>query len=492
MNKNKFINLIWIIIFILFFVFFTRLYPLILYDADDWTYVAQDRRMLPIIGYWNPSKVLPETLMPLCGAISAYLVDIFVNDYVVSFTIVSSFVVSFLITLYVQSFYVLIKKKFKLEKIKSIIVMGLFLIFHLVIFYIPYNSNEYLFYAHDLNCYYNLIPNIICFIIIFKMMTFDFIDYSFPKKITLKSGFILLMFLLSIFSNLYCNITLITYIASVLLINCINSMKNKFNIMDFIKKNSMLIVAIIIWIISLLYELTGLRAQRPYDGIYRESIVQCIKNLGYVICNYINKPFIIVSLVTCVFGIVIFSKNKVLKDNDKKLFNMFITVTICILVLTLYFILISAKVSPENIFKAESLFGLYAYLIIMLSFVMCYLLNSTRIFNTFIVILLAFFIVETNCAISTFKPNNLSLISIKKTKEIDDYIINEIINADENGVKALELRVPRDNTSDNWPISDYFGERISYTLFRHKRISRKIEINIIPDERLNEKFGVEN
>ena len=294
MNKNKFINLIWIIIFILFFVFFTKLYPLILYDADDWTYVAQDRRMLPIIGYWNPSKVLPETLMPLCGAISAYLVDIFVNDYVVSFTIVSSFVVSFLITLYVQSFYVLIKKKFKLEKIKSIIVMGLFLIFHLVIFYIPYNSNEYLFYAHDLNCYYNyLIPNIICFIIIFKMMTFDFIDYSFPKKITLKSGFILLMFLLSIFSNLYCNITLITYIASVLLINCINSMKNKFNIMDFIKKNSMLIVAIIIWIISLLYELTGLRAQRPYDGIYRESIVQCIKNLGYVICNYINKPFII-------------------------------------------------------------------------------------------------------------------------------------------------------------------------------------------------------
>lgn len=46
------------------FVWFTQIHPLVVYDADDWTYLAYVRSATPIWGDWNPAKVFPETVMP--------------------------------------------------------------------------------------------------------------------------------------------------------------------------------------------------------------------------------------------------------------------------------------------------------------------------------------------------------------------------------------------------------------------------------------------
>lgn len=78
--------------------FFCRCCPLILYDADDWIYIAYKRIPLPIWGGWNPSRVFPETFMPLAGRISAKLVFPLIGDYVLAVMLVSAFMCALLIT----------------------------------------------------------------------------------------------------------------------------------------------------------------------------------------------------------------------------------------------------------------------------------------------------------------------------------------------------------------------------------------------------------
>ena len=479
---------LWIILFALFFIFFTNIYPLILYDADDWTYVAQARSFMPIIGDWNPAKVLPETLMPLAGSISAFIVNIFVKDYVKSFMLVSSLLVSFFITIYIRSFYVLIESKFKLGKIKSSIVSLIFLAFHFIMFYSLEYNNEYLFYFHNVNCCYNyLMPNLICFTLVFNMITKEECgDYSMPKEYKIKSGIVALIYFLAIFSNLYCNIVISVYAGSKLLIEIIRKSKSKIKLNEFCKKNAKLILILGLWVISVLYELTGERALYGQDGNILELIVTCIKNLIYVIITYINKPLITISLVVLILSIITFIRKKIWKDTD--LVELFEKIIICIFVIALYFILISSKVSTNNIFRTEALFGLYAYMLVILSLFICYLLKNFNIFNVFIVVLLAFLTIETNCAIPSYKINNSTQTPVEQVKKINSYILGEIIRADKEEKSTLQLYVPKYETTDNWPISTYYGERISNTLYRHKVISRKLIIDIIPDESINKKF----
>lgn len=54
-------------IFAFLFVFFARVHPLMLFDTDDWQYISYSRHAVPIWGDWNPTRVFPETVMPLAG-----------------------------------------------------------------------------------------------------------------------------------------------------------------------------------------------------------------------------------------------------------------------------------------------------------------------------------------------------------------------------------------------------------------------------------------
>ena len=55
-------------------LFFACVHPLVLHDGDDWGYSSYSRGALPIWGYWNPSRVLPEILSPACASAAAYAV----------------------------------------------------------------------------------------------------------------------------------------------------------------------------------------------------------------------------------------------------------------------------------------------------------------------------------------------------------------------------------------------------------------------------------
>ena len=77
----------WILVFTWCVVFFYQIKPLVPYDLDDWTYIAYRRLAIPVWGLWNPSKVLPELLLPFCSEVGVRLIMPFLKDYLHSLSL---------------------------------------------------------------------------------------------------------------------------------------------------------------------------------------------------------------------------------------------------------------------------------------------------------------------------------------------------------------------------------------------------------------------
>lgn len=61
--RKKSVFIINLLLFIFVLIYFTQISPLVPFDGDDWRYIGGIRPPFPLWGVWNPTRVLPETLM---------------------------------------------------------------------------------------------------------------------------------------------------------------------------------------------------------------------------------------------------------------------------------------------------------------------------------------------------------------------------------------------------------------------------------------------
>lgn len=135
MKKDCLVILLWqISIFIVCFVFFTQVSPLIPYNGDDWYFTGAMRKPYPIWGVFNPIKVLPEVLEPFGGYIAAFLVYPFLGDYVRSISIVQSCIVSLFILAFCVSFTCFLVRRMKMTRFQAIVAELLFLLSFFIVY----------------------------------------------------------------------------------------------------------------------------------------------------------------------------------------------------------------------------------------------------------------------------------------------------------------------------------------------------------------------
>lgn len=87
------IALFFFLVFLL--LFFFSLHPIVIFDTDDWGNLCLSRPLYPTLQTYNPSKILPEFLMPLVSLISVKLLYPITNDYVFQHHLVLPFVIHF-------------------------------------------------------------------------------------------------------------------------------------------------------------------------------------------------------------------------------------------------------------------------------------------------------------------------------------------------------------------------------------------------------------
>lgn len=299
-----------LVIFISMFVFYTSIKMLTISDPDDWTYISKIRIPFPSLNEYNPAKVLPETIMGLCGYFAAYVIYPIIGDYTWSMTLVYASIVSFAIAVSIVCVCTLIKFLLQCNIWTSISGSLVFFLLHFIIFKAGESNNNFLFTASNLNCFMNYtIPLLSCFIMV--MLIFKkYINcengkpyYLCSDKKTTIIGLMILWSYLNIFSNMICNIILVAPITFLFLRNALIALKRKSINKKFFIENYMYEYVLLLEMICLFFEGNGNRAA-SFEVNWMSAIENTLHDLKGIV-GIIDKKIIVLCVLIVVLSLIV-------------------------------------------------------------------------------------------------------------------------------------------------------------------------------------------
>ena len=478
---------IWILaVFFFFVVWFTRIHPLTVYDADDWRYIAYVRTALPLWNDWNPARVFPEVFMPLMSAVAVHILMPVLGDYLQALTVMHGIVVALFIGLYMYCFLQMLRRVFSLSVWGNIYASALFLIFHFLIFRSYDNRNVYLFYCWDLTCYYYyLIPALLNASLVMSMMGRSGEKEYIRSMSVERQGLLAVAVYFAIFSNLPASGILAAYAGSVLLKDLLVQLLHRENWKKFWKDHDLHMGVLVVWLISAVFELSGGRAGADYMGT-QVPLLQAIKEAAYAFTrlpSYSNPAFLGTAGILSVLAAVLFVRKK---ENRQPFAAEAAVSLIGFGAMLVYAVLLCAAVDLSYTRRMEYQFGFLFYLLLLLVLLFAYVLERLPRLYLVIPVLLCVLAGECNTLDKTYLESNQTNLDPQICNQITQDMIDAFLQADAAGESTVDLQLPVWESSDNWPHSVYIGDKITDSLYEHGMISRKIKAtpNLTVDKNL--------
>lgn len=493
-KKAKLWDALWCAaVFAFFYIWFSKIHPLIIYDADDWTYIAYVRSAAPIWGAWNPAKVFPEVLMPFFSNIFLHTLVPLAGDYITGFTVGHALVVSGFITVYAWTLVALLRRSFHLSNLTSILAGTLFLIFHFLIYRTEDAGNTYLFHCLDLNCYYNyLLPALLNAILVMHIMKNPRFEKFMQEAEPAKIGIFYILVYFAIFSNLVTSGMLAALAGSFLLLNLLKTIK-KFRLMDYVKENSLWLVILVMWMISAIYELSGGRA----SGSSGSSLLYNMRETAYFLKEILVNANLLFWMT--VFAIVVMAVAQFLLTRKKgaeeaTVVQHLVPLFVAGAALMIYMLAICAIVWTGNAYRVEYQFPILFYGILVVFIALGYLLEKQPKLMLLLPLLTVFLVSDVNTMGKTFKDSLMSDYGSEACANVSRDIIRQYMEADEAGLEEVTIYVPQHvadpENADNWPHSQVLLHRIGDALYEQGILSRPMPATFVVDPAVNQKYNI--
>lgn len=494
MKKEKRWEALWyFVVFAFFFIWFSKIHPLVIYDADDWTYIAYVRRATPIWGEWNPAKVFPEVLMPFFSNIILHTLVPLVGDYITGFAVGHAFVVSGFITVYAWSLVEMLRRNFSLSRLTGILAGTLFLVFHFLMYRTSDFGNTYLFHCRDLNCYYNyLLPALFNAILLMHMMGNPRFDQFLAEAEPAKVGILYILLYLAIFSNLVTSGMLAAFAGSHLLLNLLKTIKH-FKLRDYVKKNYLWLVILVMWFISAVYELSGGRASDSSGS----SLLYYMREAAYFLKEVLVEanPLFWVSVFTItILAVVQLLLTKDKAESEATLLQHLLVLSVAGAALLVYMLVICAMVWTGNVYRVEYQLPLLFYGLLVVFLALGYLLQKQPKLLLALPLLIVFLASDVNTMGKTFNDSLMSDYGAANCANVSRDIISQYIAAEEAGLTETTIYVPQHaadlKTHDNWPHSLVLCHRIGDALYEQGILSRPIYATFVADPAMNQRYNI--
>jgi len=460
----------YIILFVVFFVFFSYIHPLLPFDTDDWWYNGISRPPYPKLGLWNPTKVLPEILQPFMCMIAAYVIYPITGDYFQSLTLSNAFIVALFITIYFYSVHKILKKQFNVSNVLGFCIIIFYALLHFLILRIYKTNNDYLFYSRDVTCYYHYsIPNLFCCSLVLWLMRKNLDSI----KSLWQWGILILVTYLAICSNLYSSVILIAYSGSILLIDLFAENKQqKIWCIKYIKSHYYYLSIIVFWLIIQIIEVNGERAN-SYGYLHLSFIESLRETIIRFIGIQYNPRFtrltifiIVVSLLTQ----LIYHGKK-----EKNLIKNYCIQIISLILSISYLILLSTKVKPEYIQKGDVIFPMLFFFFLFFINCFAYLCTKLKYIKTIIPLMCFIIFYDIHSVQNVFKDVQYwNGTTLQEARIFNKYIIDKVCQADATECDTLTIKVPWYNDYINWPLDYEHSHYVGITLYKHNIIKRPI------------------
>ena len=463
-----------VLIFLFFYVFYTRIEPIMVSDPDDWTYIGYTRIPVPLWKNWNPAKVMPETLEGILGSVAAFFVYPITGDYISSFTYVFAAVVAIGITLYTLVMTKLTERVITSSKNDAIIASFFCLILHFLVFRQDVGEyNKFLLTASNLNCFCNYILPMLLNAAIAMWLVGNFAmerdaddiikGIYIDKKNTYRYGLLLLVLYFAVFSNMASNIVLISTCSFIVVARFITHVKAKKefdirnnNIFSFVKRNILYCYIFAMEIVNLIYEANGGRAE-SLDWVGGYNTIQDLKEV------YVQRNKLICFLLgmICLIGIIL-----IFISNCKPLKKALIIGYYSLFVTWIYMFLLFARIGNNKIARSENVFTLLFFVLMITCIVVGYLLSKSKAIQCGSVMIVGLLFLYA-CGGSYEPSDSYYNGDIATCYAVNNNIIDQFVLADKQHMDVFELHIPADGLG----YYSFSGERIAATLYKHKIVS---------------------
>ncbi|QGH31064.1 hypothetical protein [Kluyvera intermedia] len=484
-KKNLHTRFYFLFIFIITLLFFTIIHPVTIISGDDWQNMAASRSIFPEWGGFNPIKVMPELSFPFSARVASTLIMPFGFDFLTSVMIITAILTATILTIFLYQTYLFIVEKFDVTSFSAKAATFIFFLCFFGLFKTKDNSNSsYLLWEINITCYYHYIyPALINSSFVLFLMRQNKGDNILKKDHALRNATICLVSYVCIFSSVFANIILCSYSGLMLLIGIY---EHRLKLIDALKANLFHVFILLLWIMAVVFEGNGGRAsQIESSNLQLVSTIQSVD-------RYLSSIDLFY-FYTLLFGVVAalsISLSAYIFKKDKKIANEFICMAVLWLLSTIALLLICAKSSPSYAERPAAIFAFYLYPILISTSAIARMMQTNKlVFVSSIIAIFSMLNIATSTGTSLKESHNLNL-NFHKAKLVGQHIIDQAQSAEANGARSVTIFVPKGNNYDNWPFPTYMGKRLSKTLKVNGLIENTIDIKIVPDSGLNEKYGI--
>lgn len=473
-------------IFLGFVLFYTRVVPLVIYNMDDWSFLRFKRNPWPVWGIGNPSRVLPEFLMPLTAWCSAYALGPVTGDLIRSVEIGMAVAVSIAVTAYSWFFYRMMTRKYRTSVKQGILLTVLFVVFHFLVFRTKSSDNDYLLagFYDTTTFFFYLIPALWNASLVMYFHTENYFRTRTEKPLTARAA-VLLAIYFGVFSNLYQSAILAIYTGVDLLLYLV---KNRRSL--HFKEMALHIIILVLWVVSLVFEYFGGRAKQ----VGAQDMDTLMGRLGSSFESLtgrltdINIVFLVLLVVSlALFIVVSVKRNK--SDTDKKHCKDSGGFLLYTVLLLLYEWILCGASFALYVQRGDVLICAFFFLFLFM------ITQLNRISSEVKSIRLIFPLTVVICFLCLFTPGRTWLIRTNDrvdaptARKITSEIVSACVAADEAGEEAVDVSVPMFK-GNNWPLSLGGASSVSKALFIYGQTGKKLKITFVPDKEKNKQYGL--
>ena len=480
-------------LFLLMYCFYRYAHPLVLVSLDDWAYYGHARLAIPFPRFWNPSRVLPETLMPLAGSLGALLFGL-CGDYVKAQVTSLALVFSLCIAGYVFCFYDLARKKLTLERPAAMLLSLGFLLLHFLIFRSQKSGNVHLFYETDVVCiFFYIIPALLNGALLMLDLAEDLLgELLKPGKLFRKALTVLALYL-AVFSNLFGSVLFAAYVGVRLLAALIGAIRRKQPLADFLKEHLAALLVLASWLAAVIFEAMGGRAKAS-GGVGESLGSRFSQGLGWfgLLCRKMSPLFLGLLALGALFALILLLLRRRDREKHRSLLAPLALFGILAALCLVYLLLLGAVVDPPYLNQPGTDFPFFFFLPLGLCWCLGYALQRWK--RLLLVLPVALLVLYTGIITPSraFADYNSLGFSSKTCMEINYDLIDQVLRAEEEGLREVTLKTMDSGVGfDGWPHSTvYMGDVLADLFYRHGLVGEYIAIQMEPSQEFNEAHGL--
>jgi len=479
-RKNTVLTFFLIAVFLFFLLFYTRCYPILPSDMDDWAYIYPRRMAVPIWKVWNPIRVFAEVGMPAVSMMSSVVFMPFTGNVFDAMMIGYALCMAAAMTGLLYFLYKLLqRKKYTMNQI--VFWSLFFLLSHFWIFRIDYQMNDYMLRTSDACTYFfYVIPNLMNATAVLWLEADPTLRDLRPSNGSyLKKSVFFLLAYFCIFSNIWAGMILAAYLGSVMFFHTVAAIRNKKRLQVWLAENGMLLLLIVIWLVSQLFEMNGMRA----EDIVEDKPFEIGRTLAYIplVIKGMNHRYVFTVGILFVVGTAV-----LLRSGDKEKMPAIYRWGLASILAFLYLILSCAEAGADYIQRPDVFYGLFFLCSILIILTGAEGINRFPLVKVILPLVLVIILSDCNSPGRTWRYSNYMGLPPRIVNNINNDIVSQLRQAEQEGKDSTTIFIPALEGEDNGLYNVRGTEIVGETMWKLGVLERNIVVDyLVPTQEKN-------